>query len=98
MSDVATVKYEGRVPKTLRAFCDRHSDAIAEVDYSGGFSFENRDGMGYDVLLRPGYCVTFYGDTMHTIVEPTVANVIAVLRTIEACHEDAECRAAWGDK
>lgn len=93
------IRYEGRVPKTLRNWIEKHAaDKVYEVSASGGFSFENRNGFGYDVGIKPGWCVDYHGDRMHTCIEPTVRDVIDVLSTLERCEDDAECREAWGLK
>jgi len=89
-------KYEGNVPKTLRDWIEKHAaEQVYEVSAGGGFAFENRGGFGYDVGIRPGWRVNYNGDPMHTVIEPTVKDVIAALKTLERCEDDAECREAW---
>ena len=82
------VRYTKPVPETLRAWCDAHADRIQEVDSGHGYDFENRNGFGYDVLLRPGWCMS--DDCVHTIIEPTVHATLAQLRTLARCDCD-EC-------
>ena len=90
------VKYEGNVPKTLRRWIEKNAaDKVYEVSASGGFSFENRDGFGYDVGIVAGWAVDYHGDPMHTCIEATVRDVIDVLKTLYRCENDDECRAAW---
>ena len=92
-----TVRYEGRVPATLRRWIETHAAAqVYEVSAGGGFCFDTRDGFGYDVGIRPGWCLDDCGDVMHTCIEPTVKDVIAKLKTLRRCEDDDECRAAWG--
>ena len=92
-------RYEGPVPKTLRRWIEKHAaDKVYEVSAGGGFCFENRGGFGYDIGIRPGWCVDKDGDLMHTCIEATVADVIDVLKTLEKCEADDEYRAAWGLK
>ena len=89
----ATVRYEGRVPTTLRRWIDKHAASqVYEVSASGGFTF----GSGYDVGIRPGWCIDDCGDAGHTCIESTVKDVISRLKTLRRCEDDEECRAAWG--
>jgi hypothetical protein len=84
-----TVTYEGRVPKTLRDWIEKHAaDKVYDVDHGGGFCTDS--GMAYDVGIRNGWRVT-YPDRMHTVIEPTVRDVIASLRTLEPCDCE-QCR------
>ena len=97
MNTTATVRYEGQVPTTLRRWIDKHAaEQVYEVSASYGFTFDTRNGFGYDVGIRPGWCIHYYGDWGHTCIEPTVKDVIAVLKTLRRCEDDEECRAAWG--
>lgn len=97
MNPTATVRYEGQVPTTLRRWIDKHAaHQVYEVSASDGFAFDTRNGFGYDVGIRPGWCIHYYGDWGHTCIEPTVKDVIAVLKTLRRCEDDQECRAAWG--
>lgn len=79
-----TVKYEGRIPKTLRAYADRHAHQIVEISYDGGFCTDS--GYAYDVLLRPGW----QWEGGHTIIEPTIAATIGQLRMITPCDESCD--------
>lgn len=89
------IRYEGRVPKTLRNWIEKHAaDKVVEVSHGGGFCFE-RGGSGYDVLLVSGYRVKDCGDWTHTVIQATVKDVIDVLKTLERCDDDDECRQAW---
>jgi hypothetical protein len=84
------VRYTGPIPARLRAFCDRHAHQIAEVHAGDGYCTES--GFAYDVLLKTGWC-DYCNPTCHTIIEPTLADVLAVLRGVEPCECDEECRA-----
>lgn len=87
-------RYEGRIPKTLRDYIEKHcADKVVEVEHGGGYTTES--GTAYDVLLVPGWSVGPAYDWSHTIIEPTVRDVIAQLRTLQPCHDDDECKAAW---
>ncbi len=93
------VKFEGQVPNGLRRWIETHvADKVYEVTASEGFLFERRGGFGYDVGIRPGWCLGRYGDWSHTCIEATAADVISRLRTIRRCTDDAQCRAVWGLK
>jgi hypothetical protein len=91
------VTYSGGVPKTLRRFIDTHcAGTVYDVDFGGGFTTES--GNAYDVGIVAGWKVDVAGDWMHTIMEPTVRDVIAILKTLTECHDCDECRAAWAQR
>jgi uncharacterized protein (DUF4415 family) len=72
------------VPKTLKTWIEKHAaDAVYDVDFGGGFSTES--GNAYDVGIRNGWRVNVSGDWMHTIIEPTIKDVIDILKTLERC-------------
>lgn len=77
---------EGRIPKTLRRWLDRNSEKVAAVSHGGGYCTDSGDA--YDVLMEPGWRVQ---DGMHTIIEATVSDTLAKLRTAEPC-DCADCR------
>lgn len=95
MNQPKQVKYEGKVPKTLRAFCDKNADKIVEV--SAGTGYATDSGFAYDVLLRAGWGA--YGDPCHTVIEGTVMDTLRVLRGLEPCNcEDCEKDIARGSR
>jgi hypothetical protein len=78
------VKYEGSVPKTLRAFCDRNAGKVKDVLAGGGYNTDS--GFGYDVSLRAGWRK---GDErVHTIVEQIIADMLSRLRCVVPCDCD----------
>ena len=90
---VAPVRFEGRVPATLRNWIAKHAaDKVYKVHHGGGFTTDS--GIAYDVGINNGWCVT-YPDRNHTVIEPTVRDVIDCLKTLERCDCD-QCQA--GDK
>ena len=72
---MSKVKYGNHVPKTLRAYADRHADQIEEITWSAR-------GGAYDAFLRPGWR---HCDHEHTIVKETATELIAELRNIMPC-------------
>lgn len=81
------VTYIGRIPLSLKVWCDAHAHMVAEVDsdhdYNQG-SGKNQD-FCYDVLLRKGWCA--YEDAgVHTIIEGTVKETLRELRAIGKCE------------
>lgn len=87
------IKYEGGVGVTLRRWIERDEkarQAVKEVSRSGGFTFES--SAGYDVLIRPGWCVT--DDAPHTVIAETVRDVIGILKTLEPC----DCKQCQSEK
>jgi len=86
--------YTGNVPKTLRDWIAKHcADKVYDVDYGGGYATDS--GNAYDVGIVPGWCLGAAYDRSHTLIEPTVRDVIARLKTLQPCHDDDECRQAW---
>lgn len=81
------VKFIGRIPQTLRTWCIRNADKVEEVEYSGGYSCSD-SGMAYDVWLRRGW--RWRHDTVHSIIEPTIADVLRKLRDLVPC-DCVEC-------
>lgn len=91
-----TVRYIGNVPKTLRTYADKHAHQIAEISAGDGYTTES--GFAYDVLLRAGWQDSS-NPTCHTIIEPTVREVLSALRYVTTCDCDDECRqASKGEK
>ncbi|WP_038215289.1 MULTISPECIES: hypothetical protein [Xenophilus] len=91
-----SVRYSGDTPPaTLRAWCDAHADRVFELHAGGGYCTERPDGFAYDVLLRPGWCMS--DDCCHTLIEPTVADMLRQLRAIVPCDcEDCMTALAKG--
>jgi hypothetical protein len=85
------VRYEGRIPQSLRDYCDAHAHQIVEVSVGSGYATES--GRAYDVLLRAGWSA--YDDTVHTVIEPTVAAVLTQLRGVSRCNCDDYCKPAF---
>ena len=76
-----SVKYEGSVGKTLRAYCDTHAHQIQECCYGGGYGTDSEKA--YDVFLRAGWSKS--DDCVHTIIEETVAEILRELRALSPC-------------
>lgn len=76
---MAPVRYFGAIPKTLRAYADRHADKIQEVSWDGGYL----NGGAYDAVLRPGWREV--DNAVHTLIGSTVRELIAELRGIVPC-------------
>lgn len=86
------VKYSGeKPPAILRRWCDTHADRVYELHCGGGYSTDRPDGFANDVLLRPGWSMS--DDACHTLIEPTVADMLRQLRTIARC-DCKDCREA----
>ena len=81
-----TVRYEGRIPKTLRAYAEKHAHQIVEV------TFDTLAIGEYDVLLRDGW--RKIDDIVHQLVDPTVKGLIGQLRGIVPCDCSEDCRKA----
>lgn len=79
------VKYCNPAPATLRRWIDAHPHVVAEFDSGGGYS----SGFAYDILLRPGWRMG--DDFVHTLIESTVAAMLAQLRRVQKCDCD-ECQ------
>jgi hypothetical protein len=89
---VFTVKYEGNIPKNLRAWCDKHPERVTEVSQGGGYNTDS--GMAYDVLLRRHWGRSD-GDG-HTIIESTAKDTLAELRAAKPCTcEDCVTGRGW---
>lgn len=78
------VKYEGKIPKTLKAFADKRAHQIQEVTHDGGYCTDS--GYAYDAFLRRGWRKG--DDFVHTIITDTASQMIAELREIVACDCD----------
>jgi len=78
------MKVNCRLPKTLKAWIEKHADRICEIDYGDGYATES--GRAYDILLNRGWCAEDIG--LHTIIEQTASETLRVLRASEKC----ECR------
>ena len=90
------VEYDGgTIPARLRDWCDAHAHQVAAVSREGGYS-SGRDGVCYDVLMRPGWSVDYHGDNMHTIIEPRLDDVLDILKTAAPCDCKGECAEARG--
>jgi hypothetical protein len=87
---MTTVKYEGSIPATLRKYADKHSHQIAEISYGSGYCTDS--GNAYDVLLRSGWCDGFDPlGACHTLIEPTVQDILSALRAVRVCSCE-ECK------
>ena len=89
------VRYCKPAPATLRRWIDAHPEKVAEFDCGEGYCSGRNDGFAYDVLLRPGWRMG--DDFVHTLIEPTVAAMLAQLRNVVACDCD-ECQALLAEK
>jgi hypothetical protein len=92
---MSTIKYAVRCtviapPKTLRVRCDAHAHQVLELEIGYGYDTGRVDGKAYDVLLHPGWSMA--DDCCHTIIEPTVADLLRQLRAVVPC-DCAGCRA-----
>jgi hypothetical protein len=89
-----TVRYDGgTIPASLRRYLDAHAHQVAAASHEGGYC-TGHNGVAYDILMRPGWKVYFYGDRMHTIIVASVKEAIDVLRTAEPCGCEGECAEA----
>lgn len=79
------IKYIGRIPATLRAWCNKHPTVVREVTTGNAYSC-SESGFAYDVFLHRGWGA--YSDAVHTVIEPTVATTLRVLREVTACECD----------
>lgn len=86
MTTTMQVRYEGPVPKTLRAWCDRNAEKVAEVSAGTGYCTDDDDGFAYDVMLRDGWRVR--DDLLHGVIEPTVQKTLEILREVVPCDCD----------
>jgi hypothetical protein len=77
---VSAIKYVGRVPKTLRDWCDRHAQhKVYEVMACGDPSAYVK----YDAACRAGWSKC--DDAVHTLVGDTVRELIAEIRYASPC-------------
>lgn len=79
------VKYCKPAPATLRRWLDKNADKVVEFDCGGGYSTDS--GFAYDILLRAGWRMS--DDYVHTLIEPTVAAMLAQLRDVSPCDCDS---------
>ena len=84
------VRYESRIPQSLKAWIERNKEKVFAVDYASGFNTDS--GWAYDILLRNGWSVQ--GEALHTIIEPTIKDTLAKLRGVERC----DCEQCQNDK
>lgn len=75
-----------QLPKTLRAWCDRHAHQVSEVTSGGGYA-GSRD-FAYEVSLKAGWCVA---PGEHIAIESNMADMLSKLRGITPC-DCVECR------
>jgi hypothetical protein len=80
--NVPQTTFSKRTPKTLRAWCEKNTDKVQDVDCGDGFDTDS--GFAYDVMLRSGWCDSF-NPTCHIIKEPTVRALLLRLRSVERC-------------
>jgi len=78
-----TVRYEGRIPATLRRYAEKHAHQIAEVTFGTVMQGE------YEASLRRGWSKC--DDTVHSVVSDTASGLISELRGVVACDCE-ECR------
>jgi len=76
------VRYEGNIPKSLRAWCDSNSERVQEVCHGSGYATDS--GRAYDVFVGRGFCA--YEEGSHTVIEPTVSATLEVLRGLSPCE------------
>lgn len=74
-------------PATLRRWIDAHPLIVAEFDCGDGYSTDS--GFAYDILLRAGWSMC--DDYVHTLIEPTVKDMLRQLRAVRPCDCD-ECK------
>ncbi len=84
-----TVKYEGRIPKLLRRYADKHAHQFAEVTWSSGYCSDR--GGAYDAFLRNGW--RMHDDYVHTLINETAAGLLAEMKAIVPCDCE-DCRAS----
>ncbi|CAH2810716.1 MAG: hypothetical protein CBARDCOR_6844 [uncultured Caballeronia sp.] len=83
------VRYCKQAPATLRRWIDAHPHIVAEFDVGEGYCSGRVDGFAYDILLRPGW--RMHDDFVHTLIEPTVDQMLSQLRSVVQCDCD-QCR------
>lgn len=83
------VEYDRRVPKTVRNYCDKHADQIADVWFGG-----RDEDWRYMAWLRAGW--NDGNDVVHSVIGDTAADLIERLREVDKCDCSDECRAASG--
>jgi hypothetical protein len=79
-----SIKYEGRIPATLRMYCDRHRHQIQEVIWCASLC----DHGGYEAVLRNGW--RKIDDIVHSLTDPNCKGLIIQLKGIVEC-DCAEC-------
>ena len=87
MSTILLVHYCKPAPATLKRWLDVNADKVKEFDAGGGYSTDS--GFAYDVLLRAGW--RRGDDWVHTLIEPTVKDMLSQLRAVVRCECD-ECK------
>ncbi|TDG02550.1 hypothetical protein E1N52_39225 [Paraburkholderia guartelaensis] len=87
-SPLTPVRYVNRAPATLDRWIEAHANVVKEFNCGDGYGTES--GFAYDILLRAGW--RRGDDFVHTLIEPTVAAMLAQLRSVTQCDCD-ECKA-----
>ena len=91
------MKISSSIPKTLRDWCKAHPDKIRDIDFGGGYYTDRATDTAYDVLLARGWCYPEPG--CHTIIEPTVRDMLRALRAIAPCDcPDCVTGQGWADR
>lgn len=90
-----TVKYCKPAPATLRRWIEANPEKVYEFDSGGGYSTDSNSGFAYDILLRAGWRMC--DDHVHTLIEPTVKDMLAQLRSVVPCDCD-ECKQMIAEK
>lgn len=78
------VNYEGKIPKSLRDYAEKHADQIQEITWSDGYDSDR--GGAYDAFLRAGWRKC--DDYVHTLINDTAAGLIGELKDIVPCDCD----------
>lgn len=86
MAEKFSVRYCKVAPASLKRWIDAHPEKVEEFDCGGGYSTDS--GFAYDILLRAGWRKD--DDYVHTLIEPTVRDMLAQLRSVSVCDCD-EC-------
>lgn len=89
------MKINGKFPKALLDWMNKHADRVYEADKDFGYICDNARGYAYDILLNRGWC--FEGDYgQHTAIEPTAAEMLRMLRATRPCKcRDCETGSGW---
>ena len=85
------MKISANISKTLRTYCEAHSEQMTDVTAGDGYS----DGFAYDILLARGWCTGDMGE--HTLIESNVKDMLSRLRSVQKCEcSDCITGKGWG--